>query len=137
MTQNFIAVDVSKDWIDAHDLRSGQARRVAATARELAGFARGVADPFVVFEASGGYDRTLADAPAAGGARLVWVNPRRARAFARASGRLAKTDRVDAAMLAEMGRALELRPDAPERPAQVRLGELLARRDVLPPKSPP
>jgi transposase len=59
------------------------------------------------------------------------VNPRQAREFARASGRLAKTDRVDAEVLARMGRALELRPTPPQDPDRARLSDLVARREDL------
>jgi transposase len=59
------------------------------------------------------------------------VNPRQAREFARASGRLAKTDRVDAEVLARMGRALELAPTPPEDPDRARLSDLVARRGDL------
>jgi transposase len=61
------------------------------------------------------------------------VNPCQAREFARASGRLAKTDKFDAAILARMGRALEPEPEPtpPADPAVTRLAELVARRDAL------
>lgn len=64
------------------------------------------ADAFVVFEATGCYDRRLRLALAAVGVRFARVNPRRARDFARAAGFLAKTDRPDARMLTAMGQAL-------------------------------
>jgi transposase len=71
------------------------------------------------------------EALAEAGVAFARVNPRQAREFARASGRLAKTDRVDAAMLAEMGRALRLKPSPPRAQERVRLAELMARRDDL------
>jgi len=64
--------------------------------------------PLVVFEATGAYHRQLEAALAASGTSFARVNPGQARSFAEATGRLAKTDRVDAAMLARMGAALEL-----------------------------
>ena len=131
MARNCIGVDVSKDWIDVHDPADGRTARIASQRRDLRRFARQAAGSLVVFEASGGYERALIDALAAAGVDHVRVNPRRAREFARASGRLAKTDRIDAAMLAEMGRALELEPDAPPDPVRARLAELVARRDAL------
>src|SRR5215218_6511725 len=75
---------------------------------------------WVVFEASGGYDRVLRDALEAGGVRFSRVNPRQARDFARAMGVIGKTDRVDARMLAELGARLTpapTRPLPPERRA--------------------
>jgi len=59
----------------------------------------------VVFEATGGLVAPLRRALAEAGVAAIRVNPARARAFARSTGRLAKTDRVDAAVLREMGRA--------------------------------
>ena len=81
--------------------------------------------------ASGGYERPLTDALARTGGHYARVNPRQAREFARACGRLAKTDKVDAKVLAEMGRALELTPTLPPDLTRARLADLVARRDDL------
>lgn len=132
MPQTFIGVDVSKRWIDVHHLSSGHAERVATTPAALRGFAATLGgDAFVICEASGGYERPLTDALAAAEVAYVRVNPRQARDFARARGRFAKTDRVDAAMLAEMGRALGLVPEPAPDPARRRLAALVSRRDDL------
>jgi transposase len=129
--QDVIGVDVSKGWIDCHRLATGRAWRIGMEPRELRRFAAGAGGALVVFEASGGYERQLMAALDAAGVAYARVNPRQAREFARASGRLAKTDRVDAAVLAEMGGALALRPTPPADPAEARLAELVARRDDL------
>lgn len=131
MTHDIIGVDIAKDWIDIHRLSSGQSKRIATTRSALARFAAQVGDVLVVFEASGGYERPLMEALAGAGAAFARVNPRQAREFARATGRLAKTDRVDAAVLAEMGRALRLKPSPLRAPERVRLADLMARRDDL------
>ena len=131
LPQDVIGVDVSKDWIDCHRLSTGEAWRVGTNPRELRRFAAGAGDALVVFEASGGYERPLAGALDAAGAPYARVNPRQAREFARASGRLAKTDKADAAILAQFGRALAPRPTPPADPAAARLAELVARRDAL------
>jgi transposase len=94
-------------------------------------FAAKTSGALVVFEASGGYERPLAGALDAAGVAYARVNPRQAREFARASGRLAKTDKVDAEVLAELGRALAPRPTPPADPAETRLAGLVARRDDL------
>ena len=58
--QNVLGVDVAKDWIDICDLASGKTRRTDTSARALKAFAANLAkDSFVVFEASGGYERPL------------------------------------------------------------------------------
>lgn len=131
MTQNFIGVDVAKDWIDVHHLATGKKQRIPTTKKRLTSFATASGDALVVLEASGGYERALTDALARAGTAYARVNPRQAREFARACGRLAKTDRVDAKGLAEMGRALELTPTPPGDPNRVRLADLVARRDDL------
>ena len=126
-----IGVDVAKGWIDAHRLSTGQAERVPTTRPELARLARRASSCLVVLEASGGYERPLLDALARAGVAYRVVNPRQARDFARATGRLAKTDRVDARVLAEMGRTLALTPSPPPDPERERLAALLARREDL------
>jgi transposase len=130
--QNFLGVDVSKDWIDTCDLASGETRHIDTRPRALKAFAVKLpSTTLVVLEASGGYERPLIEALEASGVAYARVNPRQAREFARATGRLAKTDRVDARVLALMGRALELAPSPPIDPARRRLAELVARRADL------
>jgi transposase len=131
MTHDIIGVDIAKDWIDIHHLSDGQSKRLATTRSALARFATEARGALVVFEASGGYERPLTEALSTAGCAFARVNPRQAREFARATGRLAKTDRVDAAMLAEMGRALRLKPSPVRAPERVRLADLMARRDDL------
>lgn len=131
LPQDIVGVDIAKDWIDCHRLSTGEAWRVDTSPHALRRFAARASGALVVFEASGGYERPLAAALDAAGATYARVNPRQAREFARASGRLAKTDRVDAEVLAELGRALAPRPTPPAGPAESRLAELTARRDDL------
>jgi transposase len=126
-----IGVDVAKGWIDSYRLSNGQRERVAATRPELARFARRASSGLVVLEASGGYERPLLNALARAGVAFRLVNPRQARDFARATGRLAKTDQVDARVLAEMGQTLALTPSPLPDPERERLAALLARREDL------
>lgn len=132
MPRIVIGVDVAKDWIDVHD-HKGHDRRIEMRPGPLGRFARAAASAgaFVVLEATGGYDRPLCTALATAGVAHARVNPARARQFARATGRLAKTDRVDARLLAEMGRRLDLAPAAPVPPARRALQALVARRRQL------
>jgi len=131
LPQDFVGVDVSKDWIDVFWLSTGRRERIATTKRALACFARAARGALVVLEASGGYERPLTEALARAGTDFARVNPRQAREYARATGRLAKTDRVDAEVLARMGRALELAPTPVPEPERSRLAALVARRDDL------
>lgn len=131
LPQDFIGVDIAKDWIDVFRLCTGKSERIATTGPALARFARSARGALVVLEASGGYERPLTQALARAGADYARVNPRHAREFARATGRLAKTDRVDAELLAAMGRALELTPSPVPDANRARLAALVARRDDL------
>jgi transposase len=90
-----------------------------------------VAPALIVLEATGGYETVVASALAAVRLPLVVANPRQVRDFARATGRLAKTDALDAAAIAHFAEAVqpEPRPIADEQ-AQG-LGELVARRRQL------
>ena len=131
LPQDVIGVDIAKDWIDVFFLSARRAERVPMATAELRAFAARARGALVVFEASGGYEHPLSEALDAADVTYARVNPRQAREFARATGRLAKTDRVDARVLAEMGRALALRPTPPADPGRARLAGLMGRRDDL------
>jgi transposase len=127
----YVGCDVSKNWIDVSDPVTG-AKRIKTTKGVLTRFATQLPEGHVVVcEATGGYERPLTRALGEAGVPFCVVNPRQARDFARATGRLAKTDRVDAAMLAELGAALRPEPTPPACPARARLAELVSRRDDL------
>ena len=113
MQEVFVGVDVAKDWLDVHHPGRG-ARRIENTPTAVRAFAVSSAKAglWIIFEASGGYDRLLRDALEAQGVRFSRVNPRQARDFAKAMGVIGKTDRVDARLLAELG--VRLRPAATE-----------------------
>jgi transposase len=85
----------------------------------------------VILEATGGFERTVVGALAAVGLALVVVNPRQVRDFARATGRLAKTDRIDAAILARFAEAVRPAPK-PLPDGEIRaLQAIVARRRQL------
>lgn len=127
----YVGIDVSKAHLDIFDATRG-ARRVtndpAAIAALVAALAPG---DTVLFEATGVYDRALAHALQAARLRYVRANPARARDFARAAGFNAKTDRLDARMLAGMAQTLQMNPEPPIDPARERLAALGKRRDQL------
>ncbi|WP_084572904.1 IS110 family transposase [Methylocapsa aurea] len=100
-------------WLDAHRLADGASRRFAndkAGCKALIKWLAATAAARVVFEPTGPYHRVLERALDAAGVPIARVNPRQARRFAEAAGKLVKTDRADAAMLARMGEVLDLRP---------------------------
>lgn len=128
--RNVLGVDIAGGWIDVFDTSNMRSVRIFNDA--IGSFVDALGeDAFVVFEATGGHERLLMDLLAAAGVAHARVNPRQAREFARATGRLAKTDRVDARVLAEMGASLDLRPQQPVAPARLRLAELVGRRDDI------
>lgn len=132
MSHFVIGVDIAKHWIDVFNPHTRQACRVKTTPKALQGFARKLPDDtLVIMEASGGYEQPLIQALIRENQAYTCVNPRQAREFARATGRLAKTDRVDARVLAEMGDALKLTPDTPVEPERAELAALTARRNDL------
>jgi transposase len=105
-----VGIDVSKDHLDVATLPSGEVYRISNDANGHASLIerlRQVDDlDRIVLEASGGYERASALALADAGFPVAIVNPRQTRDFARASGRTAKTDRIDALALAEFAHAL-------------------------------
>ncbi len=113
MNPSTIGVDVSKAWLDAHRLVDGAARRFAndKTGRKALIKWMGAAPvKRVVFEPTGPYHRARERALDIAGLPIAKVNSGHARRFAEAAGKLVKTDRADAAMLARMGEALDLEP---------------------------
>jgi transposase len=131
--RDVVGIDISKQHLDVYDSAAGTTVRIANTAAAAAGFAASLAgrDCLVVLEATGRYDRALRHALEAAGIAHARVNPEQARAFARATGRRAKTDAIDARMLAELGRSLAVRHAPPTEPARERLTALSRRRDQL------
>jgi transposase len=129
----FVGIDVSKDHLDVFDAAAGAPIRLANTAVEVSELAHDWSqrDAFVLFEATGRYDLDLRHTLATAGVRFARVNPARARDFARAAGFLAKTDAVDAQMLAAMAQCLQPPPAEAGLAARERLASLNKRRDQL------
>jgi transposase len=110
MTDITIGIDISKDHLDAHRLPGGEHDRFDNTSTGHKALLRwiGPKPTRVVYEPTGPYHRKLEVQLAKAGMPIVKVNPRQARRFAQAVGALAKTDALDAAMLARMGAVLGL-----------------------------
>jgi transposase len=133
MTNNYLGVDVSSAWIDTFCPTTKAREHIKMEADLLNSFAAQLSGKrtLVVLEATGGCERPLLNALIAHNVDYARVNPRQAREFARATGRLAKTDAVDAAMLADMGAKLDLKADIPDDPDRRRLADLVARREAI------
>lgn len=131
MEQIYVGIDVAKDRLDVHVRPGGEAFAVARDGEGLAALVerlKGLAPALVVLEATGGFEITVAAAVGSVGLPLAVVNPRQIRDFARATGRLAKTDALDAAAIAHFAEAVHPEP-RPLPDAEARqLGEFVARR---------
>lgn len=133
LAKSVLSIDISKDVLDTDAHPDPWRRRLPNTD---AGIAEIVAQAklrkaLVVFEATSVYDRPVMAALEAAGLPCHRANPRKAREFARAAGVLAKTDRVDAAMLAQYGARLSLPLNRPIGPAREQLRALTDRRAQL------
>lgn len=125
-------IDVSKDHLDLATFPAGESVRVpntpdghAALVDRLAGVR------LVTLEATGGYESAVVAALHLAGVPVAVVNPRQARDFARVVGRHAKTDRVDAAVLAEFAARIDPTPAAAPDPDRETLAAVLTRRQLL------
>jgi transposase len=133
-TTVFIGIDVSKRHLDVAQRPAGSPWQVSndpAGITALVARVAAVAPTGIVLEATGGLEAPVAAALATAGLPVAVVNPRQVRDFAKATGKLAKTDALDAAVLAHFAEAV--RPPArplPDGAAQA-LSELLARRQQL------
>lgn len=129
-----VGIDVSKDWLDIHVLPEGAALRVANDRQGIGTLKRWLsrfAVVLVAVEATGKWHRDVSRNLHASGLPVAVVDPYRVRMFAKAQGVLAKTDRLDARVLAAFAAVMTppVRPPAPEAMEQIR--ELVTARDSL------
>lgn len=134
VVEEFVGIDVSKDTLDLHIAPSGKSLHVThddAGISQVVESLRAVRPALIVLEATGGLEVRLASELAGAGLSVAVINPRQARDFAKATGQLAKTDLVDAAVLANFARAI--RPQVrPLKDADTRaLDDLVSRRRQL------
>ena len=130
----YVGIDVSKTTLDLMVRPTGTRQQQANDADGIAQLVkqlRQLRPALVVCEATGGWERLLVGALAAARLPIVMVNPRQVRDFAKATGRLAKTDRLDAEVIARFAEAVQPEPRAlPSADAQA-LDELVTRRQQL------
>jgi transposase len=133
LPQTTLGIDVSGQRLDAYGHPANRARSFSndgAGIARLIDWARSL-EAFVVLEATAPWDQALLRSLEASGLSFHRANPGRARDFARSVGLLAKTDAVDARMLALYGATVPLTPTAPVDPDRLALQSLTARRDQL------
>jgi transposase len=128
-----VGIDIAKGWFDVAVHETGEAFRLDNNARGFADLVRrlgrfGVAA--IGLEPSGGYERELAQALSKAGLPVRNVNPHKLRHYARANGVLAKSDRIDARMIARYTAELPTRPLRTD-PLTQKLADLVAARRQL------
>jgi transposase len=126
-----VGIDVSKDRLDIAVRPSGEAfvvERNGAGLEQLTERLRRLSPHLVALEASGGFETIAAAALAAAALPVVVVNPAQIRAFAKAIGQRAKTDPIDAAVIAHFAEATRPEPRPLPDAATRLLGDLVARR---------
>jgi transposase len=134
MEHTFVGADIAKDQVDVHIRPTDERVQFSRDEAGLAGLVarlQHLGPRLVVLEATGGYEIPVAAALASAGVPVAVVNPRQIRDFARATGQLAKTDALDAQIMARFAEVVQpaVRP-LPTAAAQA-LGDLVARRRQL------
>lgn len=130
-TEIFVGIDVSQDQLDGA-VAPGDASFAFSNDEEgieqLVAHLQSLSTSLVVMEATGGFEAAAAAALTVDGFSVAVINPRQARDFARATGRLAKTDRIDARVLAEFGWKIRPEPRPIADAQRRRLSTLLSHR---------
>lgn len=131
MAMVYVGIDVSKDWLDVHVAPAGEGWRVprdSAGLDDLVGRISGLGPLCVGVEATGGYETVVAATLGAASLPVAVLNPAQVRHFANALGKRAKTDPIDAAVIARFVEATRpaVRP-LPDEQTQI-LADLVARR---------
>ena len=130
----YVGIDVSKDRLDVHVRPSGESFAVARDGEGLAALiarVRSHAVRLIAVEATGGFESVVAAAIGGAGLPLAVVNPAQVRHYAQAVGRRAKTDKVDAEMIARFAEMTQPEPRPLPDAATRLLGDLIARRRQL------
>lgn len=135
-TEIFVGIDVSKAWLDVASLPSplhipARVPNDDAGCAKLASALAAIKPALVVMEATDGFEAALAARLCAAGLAVAVVNPKRVRDFARAAAILAKTDRLDAQVLAQFAQRMRPQVHALPDEAQQQITELVDRRAQL------
>lgn len=134
MTNKVIGIDVGKEKLDVGNSSEKKVRVWANDEAERAELIEWVVSQkatLVVVEASGGYEAAVVSELVEQGQEVALVNPTRVRAFARAEGTLAKTDKIDAGVIARFGATMKPKARARREKEQVELNEQVTRRRQL------
>ena len=133
-SEAYVGIDIGRDWLE---VASWQQKQTATYANTEAGIAQLVSDlsgrspKRIVLEASGGFEQAVFDQLQAAGLPAAMVNPTRVRRFAAAIGQLAKTDRIDAQVLAHFAKTVQPGVQEPKTELEKRLKRRVSRRRQL------
>jgi transposase len=131
---NCIGIDVAKQCFDLHSLKTAQDQRMDNSTNGIGkclALCNEIRPELIVMEATGGYELTLAGTVQAEGFAVALVNPGRIRDFARAAGQIAKTDKLDARIIAQFAATMEPMPTGQIKESTQKLKALMARRSQL------
>jgi transposase len=131
---SFVGIDVAKKSLDVALLPQGNSFRLPNNSEGLAQLITQLPEPgtcLIVVEATGGYQRRLVAEAISAGHRLAVVNPRQVRDFARSLGILAKTDKIDARVIARFAQHIQPRTVEKTPEKQTELQQLVVRRRQL------
>src|SRR5438874_11739089 len=126
-----VGIDVSKDRLDVAIRPTGESfvfKRTAAGIEDLVARLKAQSPALVAIEATGGFEAVVAAGLTGAGLPVVVVNPAQVRAFARALGKRAKTDPIDAAVIARFAQAVNPEVRALPGAAERLLADLVGRR---------
>jgi transposase len=132
--EHVVGIDVSKDWFDVTVLGEKRTKQVANTKKGIRDLVRWMSQfqpQLIVVEATSGYEEALVLALFEAGLPVTLMSPQRVRQYARAKGRLAKTDPLDAQLLAEYGKAIQPRLFVGKSEERKQLSALGGRRNQL------
>jgi transposase len=130
----FVGIDIAKGSLDVHVLPDAKSLRMLNKSSGHQELLAQLPEPctcLVVVEATGGYERQLVGELIGAGYHVAVANPRQVRDFAKGLGILAKTDRIDARVIARFGQHVRPRPRVEVRENQTELTQLVARRRQL------
>jgi transposase len=133
-SKSYVGIDVGKTWLDVAWWGSEDTLRVSNDEAGVAEIIQIIAESkpiLIAVEATGGYEQLIVQAMLLKGMPVAVVNPTRVRALARATGKLAKTDVIDAHLIAEYAAKIQPPAQAPKEEKEIRLKALVTRREQL------
>jgi transposase len=133
-SEGYVGIDVSKRWLEVRMYGESESRKVGNDAdgyRNLVEEMKAVQPVLIVFEATGGYENQAAKALREAGFAVTVVNPTRVRRFAEALGILAKTDKIDAQVIAHFACVTQPAPNGAQTPLEEQLAACVERRRQL------